>query len=212
MNKLTKGAIAGAAGLTLLLGGGTTFALWNSSAEVAGGTITAGNLAVSVAKDISTGDEVAGTWIVEDGTTAGTAIPVLSEFAASPGDVLVYTKKMHITAEGDNLVAELTLDPGSIDATTPGVKADDDLAAYLVGTATLTAEGPGIADGSGQTERSVATGRMDYTITPGAGIVEEDVTVEVTITFPNSVIVGHENTMMLGSVTLENMSVNLTQI
>lgn len=211
MNKLTKGAIAGAAGLTLLLGGGTTFALWNSSAEVAGGTIEAGNLVVSVATDLTTGDEVAGTWIVKDGTTAGTAIPVLSEFAASPGDVLVYTKKMHITAEGDNLVAELTLDAGSIDAATPGVTADDDLAAYLIGTATLTAEGPGIADGSSQMERSVTTGPTDYTITPGAGIVEQDVTVEVTITFPNGAL-GEENSMMLGQVTLQNMAVNLTQI
>ena len=211
MNKLTKGAIAGAAGLTLLLGGGTTFALWNSSAEVAGGTITAGNLVVSVATDATTGAEAAGTWIVKDGTQAGTAIPVLSEFAASPGDVLVYTKKMHVLAEGDNLVAELTLDAGSINATKPGNTADDALAAHLIGTAILTAEGTGISDNYSQVERSVTTGTTKYTITPGAGEVNEDVTVEVTITFPNGAL-GAENTMMLGSVTLEKMAVNLTQI
>ncbi|SFH26811.1 alternate-type signal peptide domain-containing protein [Cryobacterium levicorallinum] len=205
MNKLTKGAIAGAAGLTLLLGGGTTFALWNSSAVVAGGTIEAGNLVVS--PSAIDGVEVAGVW-----TDQNDVVLNLETFAASPGDVLVYTKKMHVLAEGDNLVAELTLDAGSINATTPGHKADDALAAYLIGTAVLTVTPDGgIKDNFSQTERSVTTGPTDYTITPGAGIVEEDVTVEVTITFPNGAL-GAENTMMLGSVTLKDVAVNLTQI
>ena len=55
MNKLLKGAIAGAAGVALLLGGAGTFALWNSSATVTGGNIDAGNLHVA---DSGT----AGTW------------------------------------------------------------------------------------------------------------------------------------------------------
>ena len=207
MNKLTKGAIAGAAGLTLLLGGGTTFALWNSSAVVAGGTITAGNLVVSVATDISTGDEVAGTW-----TDQNNVVLDLAGFTAAPGDTLTYTKKMHVLAEGDNLVAKLTLDPGSINASNVGVKADDELAKYLEANAVLTVMPYGdIKDNYSVTQRSVTTGPTQYTITPGAGIVSEDVTVTVTITFPNGAL-GTENTMMLGSVILQNMKVNLTQI
>ena len=38
MNKLTKGAIATAAGIALLLGGAGTFALWNGQTTIAGGT------------------------------------------------------------------------------------------------------------------------------------------------------------------------------
>ncbi|TFD26556.1 MULTISPECIES: alternate-type signal peptide domain-containing protein [Cryobacterium] len=208
MNKLTKGAIAGAAGLTLLLGGGTTFALWNSSAEVSGGTIVAGNLAV--APSMVDGVEAVGTWIVKDGTAAGRAIPVLSNFTASPGDVLVYTKSMHITASGDNLVAELALAPGSIVASETSVPADVNLAEYLVGTAVLTADGTGISDNYFEAYRMVTTGPTKYVVTPGTGVVDEDVTVEVTITFPNGAL-GLENTMMLGSVALQDMAVTLTQ-
>ncbi|WP_104200254.1 alternate-type signal peptide domain-containing protein [Cryobacterium sp. Y29] len=209
MNKLTKGAIAGAAGLTLLLGGGTTFALWNSSAEVSGGTIIAGNLAVAPTK--VDGVEAAGRWIVKDGTAAGRAIPVLSNFEASPGDVLVYTKSMHITASGDNLVAELALAPGSIVASQTSVPADVNLAEYLEGTAVLTAEGTGISDNYSEANRMVTTGPTKYVVTPGTGVVDEDVTVEVTITFPKGVS-GHENSMMRGSVTLQDMVVTLTQL
>ena len=208
MNKLTKAAIAGAAGLTLLLGGGTTFALWNSSAAVSGGTIIAGNLVVT--PTVSNGVEVAGIWSVKDGTPAGRTIPVLSNFKASPGDVLVYTKSMHITASGDNLVAELALAPGSIVASKTSVPADVDLAEYLVGTAVLTAEGTGIKDNYSESYRTVATGPTKYIVTPGTGVVDEDVTVEVTITFPSGAL-GLENTMMLGSVALQNMAVTLTQ-
>jgi len=207
MNKLTKGAIAGAAGLTLLLGGGTTFALWNSSAEVAGGTIEAGNLVVSVATDSTSGEEVPGIWTDQNDTVLS-----LDEFRAAPGDTLTYTKKMHVQAEGDNLVAELTLDPGSINATSSNETADVALEEYLEASAVLTvAADGGIKDGFSQSQKVVDSFTTQYTITPGADKVDEDVTVEVTITFPNGAV-GAENTMMLGSVTLEDMAVNLTQI
>lgn len=44
MKKSTKGAIAAAAAAVLLLGGGTTLAYWTASVDIAGGTITAGEL------------------------------------------------------------------------------------------------------------------------------------------------------------------------
>ena len=45
MNKLVKGAVAGAAGIALLLGGAGTFALWNASTNVSTGSISTGTLA-----------------------------------------------------------------------------------------------------------------------------------------------------------------------
>src|ERR1700710_1730368 len=49
MNKLVKGAVAGAVGVTLLLGGAGTFALWNSTIGVSTGSISTGNLAFGTA-------------------------------------------------------------------------------------------------------------------------------------------------------------------
>lgn len=186
MNKLFKGAIAGAAGVALLLGGAGTLASWNSSADVAGGKIVAGNLAVA---DTGT----AGTW-----TANGTAINI-STFKAVPGDTLVYTKTMAITAQGDNLVANLALAPASISAVSTGA-ADVALASYLNKTAALSATGTGIS-GSG----------TSYTITAGANGVAQNVTASVTISFPKNGAAGFENNTKLGQVTLDKMALTLTQ-
>lgn len=186
MNKLLKGAVAGAAGVALLLGGAGTFALWNSSASVAGGNIVAGNLAVA---DSAT----AGVW------KANGQVVTLSSFKAVPGDVLTYTKPVSVTATGDNLVATLGLSPAAITGTTASA-ADTALAAYLTKTAAITATGPGIA----------ASG-SDYIITAGTAGVTQDVTVTATITFPKSPTAGTENNTKLGSVNLNNLAVTLTQ-
>jgi len=210
MNKLTKGAIAGAAGITLLLGGGTTFALWNSSAEVAGGTIESGNLVVAVATELVDGvkRDIAGVW------TDQTKAPInLATFRAAPGDVLTYTKVMHITATGDNLVALLKLDAGSIVKGDSSVPADVELAEYLTSTAVLEATGPGITKNlPPELYRTVAGLPGEYTITAGSAGVSRDVTVAVTITFPKNAAAGFENNTMLGSVSLQDMVISLTQI
>ena len=186
MNKLFKGAVAGAAGVALLLGGAGTLATWNSSATVNGGSIVSGNLAVA---DSGT----AGTW-----TANGSAINIAS-FKAVPGDTLVYTKTMSINAQGNNLVATLALGPASISAASTGA-ADVALANYLTKTAALTATGTGIT-GSGTT----------YTITPAANGIAQNVTVSVTITFPKNATAGFENNTKLGAVTLDNLALTLTQ-
>lgn len=120
MNNKTKGTIAGAAAIALLASG-TTFALWNQSADVAGGTITAGNLEVA-----STG---AGTWVdlSTDRTDAGHAIADLNDFKIVPGDTIAGTFGIDGALEGDNLVATLGLtlagaEAGGLLADTKGVK------------------------------------------------------------------------------------------
>lgn len=99
MNKTTKGAIAGAAGIVLLLGGAGTFALWNDSASVAGGDITSGTLSMTpdgapVWEDVSA--DVAGNPSVIDP----------GAFLIVPGDTITMTQDVTIDASGDNLLAE----------------------------------------------------------------------------------------------------------
>ncbi|TFB47230.1 alternate-type signal peptide domain-containing protein [Cryobacterium tagatosivorans] len=182
MNKLLVGAIAGAAGVALLLGGAGTFALWNDSAAVAGGTIVAGSLDV-------TPTVAAGSWTV-NGVAQGT----LSGFKAVPGDVLAYTKTMNVTASGDNLLATLTLDPASISPTVALDAEDLALTSYLTSTATIaaTATGAGISGTS-----------PSYSVNAGTSVV----TVTVTLTFPS----GAGNDAQLGSVKLNDLNVTLNQ-
>lgn len=182
MNKLLKGAIAGAAGVALLLGGAGTFALWNDTATVNGGTIVAGNLDVTT--DVSSGG-----WSDVDG-------PIdLTTFMAVPGDVLTYTKDVEVTATGDNLVATLALGAAAISPSSSAA-ADSALAGYLTKTAVLSVSGAAIS-GSGPT----------YTVAEGTGLA----TVTVTITFPKHATAGAENSTMDGSVSLDGLNVTLTQ-
>ncbi len=96
MNKNAKAAIAVGAGVVLLLGGGGTLALWNTSADLNAGTVESGTLKMAVGADT-------GTWyhavdanhdgvpdLAGDGTYAvGTAVDPTS-YAVVPGDILVY--------------------------------------------------------------------------------------------------------------------------
>lgn len=187
MNKFLKGGIAGAVGIVLLLGGAGTFALWNSSASTEAGTIAAGNLSV-----VASG---AGSWTVNGGTSRAS----MTGYKVVPGDVLVYSRTMKITATGDNLVATLSVAPAAIAATSTA-PADVALAAYLTKTATLAATGTGIS-----------TGSAPFTVTAGAAGVSQDISVAVTITFPKSTTAGFENDTKLGSVNLDALAVTLTQ-
>lgn len=188
MNKITKASIATAAGVALLLGGAGTFASWNATATTNGAAISAGNLVVT--------DGPAGTW-----SANGAAIDIAG-YAVSPGDVLTYTKTMQIGAEGDSLEAELALTGGSI-APADGLNtADVALAGLLDDSAVLTVE----ADAEGITDNRDGS----FTVTPGGGAISEDVTVTVTIAFPNGAA-GADNAAMNGSVDLGAMTVTLTQ-
>lgn len=187
MNKLLKGSLAGAAGIALLLGGAGTFALWNSSADVAGGTITAGTLTIAPS-------ETDGSW-----TANGDDVADIADYTIVPGDTLVYTQDMSIVATGDNLVATLDIADASVAPTSTSSSADVALAAFIDENAVLTATGTGIT----------ASGAA-YTVTAGAAGVSQDVTVAVTIDFTNGAA-GVENAAMLGSVDLESLAVSLIQ-
>lgn len=135
MNKLTKAAIVGAAGIALLLGGAGSLAYWNSSASLTGATITAGELTIAANND--------GAWADANGPIT------LSSFRAVPGDVLTYTATFDVTAVGDNLTATVGLTGDSITAANTSDAADVKLASLLqksttfkVGTATTTVVSP----------------------------------------------------------------------
>ncbi|WP_336662799.1 alternate-type signal peptide domain-containing protein [Leucobacter sp. USHLN154] len=99
-NRRITGVLAIGAGAALLLGG-STFALWSANANVAGGTVTAGNLEVSVAD---------GSWNdVSAEHTTPVAIPALADFRIIPGDVLEGTFPVDVAALGDNFAADLTV-------------------------------------------------------------------------------------------------------
>jgi alternate signal-mediated exported protein len=92
MNKLTKAAIAGAAGIALLLGGAGSLALWNASDDVDAGAITTGTLTLT-AED-GTWNSAPTTWV--------------------PGDSYTYTTSVTVIASGDNIHGTLSVDPASI--------------------------------------------------------------------------------------------------
>ncbi|MBW9110688.1 alternate-type signal peptide domain-containing protein [Microbacterium ureisolvens] len=187
MKKIVKASIATTAGVVLLLGGAGTFATWNSSATAEGASIVSGNLVVEASQE-------AGTW-----TANGSAIDI-ADYAIVPGDVLTYTKTMSVGAEGDSLSATLALTDSSIAPADPTKQADIALASYLTDSAVLTASGAGIT-GSGPT----------FTVTPAGDVVSQDVTVTVTIAFPYGDVVGGNNDAMNGAVTLDELTVSLTQ-
>lgn len=139
MNKTIKGAAALAAAGALLLGGYGTYALWTDSASLDGGTVGSGQLAIT--------DATAGVWAdVTSGTPV--TIPDIAAFAIVPGDVLTYTVGATVRAQGDNLVATLTADPGSITGD-PELLADVDVSTAITvdgaAAAAITEEDDGSA-------------------------------------------------------------------
>lgn len=95
MNKLVKGSIAAAAGITLLMGGAGSLAIWNDSADTSAGSIATGELNIT-----STGP---GAWA--DGITLWV-----------PGDTDTYTETFDIEAAGDNIAFVVDADFAEFDA------------------------------------------------------------------------------------------------
>jgi len=192
MNKLLKGAIAGAAGLTLLLGGAGTFALWNSSTSITGGNIQSGELTLAGGG--------AGVWKDK----ANAVIPTINAYKIVPGDVLTYTKDLTVTATGATLTADLALAPASIVAVTVTPTADP--AADAVKQAANDALKTSLTNQAVVTAK-VAGAPISNTYTVPANATTT-IAVTVTITFPSSV---SGTTGMLGSVNLSDVAVTLTQ-
>jgi alternate signal-mediated exported protein len=190
MNKLTKGAIATAAGIALLLGGAGTFALWNGATTIAGGTIQTGSL--SIAK---TGNA---TWADTSTTKNGTSAFDPSTQALVPGDTVTLTQQVTLTTTGKNLKANFTFDPTSITT---------DPAAAAVLSETLAAT-PVAATGAA-TLTQVGTSNV-YTVTPGSAATTV-VNVVFTVTFdPNTT--GNTAQSLSSALKLTALSYTLTQV
>ena len=108
MNKLTKGAIAGAAGVALLLGGGGTFALWSSSQTVNAGPVRSGALSMDPLAEP--------TWRDVSADRVARTIPTaeIGSYRIVPGDTLEVVQKATVHATGKNLKAKLIIEPLSL--------------------------------------------------------------------------------------------------
>lgn len=125
--RATKALVATGLGVVLLAGAGGTFALWGDEEAVATGTITDGELSLTVA---------AGQWQEGDGT----AIADITAYRMVPGDTVTFSTSATPTIVGDNLratlVGQLPAAPGGdwvVEATVP------DGAAVLTATDSGTA-------------------------------------------------------------------------
>ena len=200
MNKLTKAAIAGAAGVILLMGGAGSLAYWNDSiaSGPSGQTITAGTLTVTAGS--------AGSWTKAfSGTTtypAGTAVANISAVNIVPGNRLVYTQTFNVNATGDDLLFNVASTSGAI----TGVGgANAALAGVLnsAGNSTFTVSAP--AGGN-----VVPTGVTANTYKLNASAGPSVITVTWTITLPFGVAV--DNTTKTGVVSLSQGAITLTQV
>lgn len=134
MKKSTKGAIAAAAAAVLLLGGGTTLAYWTASVDIAGGTITAGELKLTPGTCTD--------WTYAGGTAnSGTVTNWV------PGDVVTKSCDYTIVAKGDNLAAKLTAPATlTLNGTAPATGQATVDTTYTVGTAAIV-DGELVTDG-----------------------------------------------------------------
>ncbi|WP_076680036.1 SipW-dependent-type signal peptide-containing protein [Microbacterium sp. RU33B] len=219
------GILAGVGGGLLLLGG-TTFALWNATAEVEGGTIQTGNLDVQPVGDPAYWDtsadrsDAAGTTLVSG--VAAHAIPDLTLYSIVPGDTLEAEYGFAVALDGDNLVAsvDLTLAGG----TTPPDGVTFTAQAYYLDGADWTAVGtaspvtPGaatsIALGLFQAANQEA-GTVDAGAIPVIELVEvpavgavANIAIVVAATFDETI---DERTSTLAEAALGDVTVDLVQ-
>jgi alternate signal-mediated exported protein len=176
MNKLIKGAVAGAAGITLLLGGAGTFALWNanatfgSEAKISNGTLS-----------LTPVDNASGWhWVNTDGTIGGTFTPGTDKLV--PGDEVAYVGKYTVGASGNDLKATLGY-------TLPGISPTDLQTAGL--TATLEANLDGSPLTPSSTVSSVSSSDNNKTLNVALVLdfpstVTDATTMNKTVTIPSS--------------------------
>ncbi|HTL42175.1 MAG TPA: alternate-type signal peptide domain-containing protein [Pseudolysinimonas sp.] len=207
MNKLVKGAVAGAAGIILLMGGAGSLAYWNDSA-VAGpasgsNTITAGTLSITA--------QNAGSWTKAMYNNAGTqtvapaAVASLSAVRVVPGNRLVYTQTFNVVGTGDDLFFTISSTNGAVSAATAG-SADTALASAINGSSSTAFAVSSVTGGT-----VVATGVTSgvYKVSSNAGTAST-VTVTWTINVPFGAAV--DNAAKGGAVNLTQGAITLTQV
>jgi alternate signal-mediated exported protein len=110
MNKLVKGAVAGAAGIALLLGGAGTFALWNANTEVNAATVASGTLSLATSS--------AGTWTdVTAGRSTALTTAQVAAYKIVPGTKLQFTQPLTVAASGTDLKADFGYDATTVTGT-----------------------------------------------------------------------------------------------
>jgi alternate signal-mediated exported protein len=96
MNKMTKGALATGLGVALLVGGGGTLAVWNTTAQAEAGTIKSGNLHLTATP---------GTWT--NSHNKEMTLEELAKYKVVPGDKLTFTQPVAVTLEGELMKAKI---------------------------------------------------------------------------------------------------------
>jgi alternate signal-mediated exported protein len=159
MNKLTKGAIAGAAGVALLLGGGGTFAIWSSSQTVVAGPVRSGVLSMDPLGQATWRDISAD--LAEPRTIPASEI---GAYAIVPGDTLELVQTATVHATGKNLRARIIIEPLSLMADSANAAFRD----ALRYTVTMTINGapvPVNPDGTYSVQPAAGASSVVYTAT-----------------------------------------------
>jgi len=172
MHKIVTGAIAGAAGIALLLGGAGSFALWNASASSAASAVSSGNLTLSANND--------GVWT--DITNGRSATINPANVLMVPGNTYQFTQTLTIVATGQDLKANLTYAPQSITG-------DSGLIAAT--TKTLAVTSPDVAVQS-------TVDPNTFTVAPSTS--SSTVKVVFTIALPSSATTGQNGTVNVGAL------------
>lgn len=109
MNTMTKGAVVGATGIALLMGGFGTYAVWSDSEDLAANGVQSGQLNI---------DTSAGTY--DDFNTA-----TANDWSASdkmvPGDKVTYTQVFTVKADGKNLKGTISYTKPNLTSTFTGL-------------------------------------------------------------------------------------------
>ena len=207
MNKLVKGAIAGAAGIVLLMGGAGSLAYWNDSANAGPGagsnSITAGTLTITAAN--------AGAWTKGMYNNAGTqtvapvAVASLSAVRVVPGSRLVYTQNFNVVGTGDDLFFTIGSTAGAVTAASAGA-ADVALAAQVNASGTTAFSIAAITGGT-VVPSGVTAGV--YKVSSNAGTAST-ISVTWTVDFPFGATA--VNTAKTGAINLSQGSITITQV
>ena len=185
MNKRAKGAVAGAAGIALLLGGASTFALWNASATASAGVVQSGQLKLEKAA-------TAGTW-TDLSTGTPTTVTNIADYRMVPGSKLQFSQPLTVTATGTNLRATLA-------ASLPG--STTDLGAELKKAFAVTAQG------SSALPTGFAKAGDGYTVTAG-GTASTPIVATYTIELPAETT---GTAAQNGTLDLTQLTFTLTQL
>lgn len=206
MNKLVKGAIAGGAGIILLMGGAGSLAYWNDTANTGPATgansITAGTLTITAAN--------AGSWTKGMYNNAGTqtvapaAIASLAAVKVVPGNRLVYTQNFNISGTGDDLFFTI----GKVDGAVTAASSSTQDVALRDAINNSAASTYALSTVSGGTVVASTTAGV-YKVSSNSG-ANSTVTVTWTINIPFGA--SADNSTKTGAVNLTQGSITLTQV